>query len=51
MEITFVGIFELVFKGIISIIIPVSIEILCYRKKEEFKESIKLVKKMLKKGQ
>ena len=51
MTITFVGIFELVFKGIISIIIPVSIEILCYRKKEEFKESIKLVKKMLKKGQ
>lgn len=50
-KITFVGIFELVFKGIISIIIPVSIEILCYRKKEEFKESIKLVKKMLKKGQ
>ena len=43
-KITFVGIFELVFKGIISIIIPVS-------KKEEFKESIKLVKKMLKKGQ
>ena len=37
-KITFVGIFELVFKGIISIIIPVSIEILCYRKKEEFKE-------------
>ena len=50
-KITFVGIFELVFKGIISIIIPVSIEILCYRKKEEFKETIKLVKKMLKKGQ
>ena len=50
-KITFVGIFELVFKGIISLIIPVSIEILCYRKKEEFKESIKLVKKMLKKGQ
>ena len=50
-KITFVGILELVFKGIISIIIPVSIEILCYRKKEEFKESIKLVKKMLKKGQ
>lgn len=50
-KITFVGIFELVFKGIISIIIPVSIEILCYRKKEEFKESIKLVKKILKKGQ
>ena len=46
-KITFVGIFELVFKGIISIIIPVSIEILCYRKKEEFKESIKLVKNIM----
>lgn len=48
--ITLEGVGGLLIRALISVIIPLSIEILIYKRKREFIDSVKLVRKMLRRG-
>lgn len=44
------GVFELIFKTLICVVVPILLQYLIFRKKEVFNESVDLIKKMLRKG-
>lgn len=44
------GVFELIFKTLICVVVPILLQCLIFRKKEVFNESVALIKKMLRKG-